>query len=269
MALTQFQINVLRLLTENRVHDNESYIAGGAALNQILRTRRKSNDLDLFHDTTEALQITWNDDKKTLINNGYTVKIEREAISFVEAEISRGKEHLLIQWVRDSAFRFFPLVKDTVLGYTLHPFDLATNKLCAMAGRLEPRDWIDTIECQRHVQPLGYLIWAACGKDPGINPHMLLNDAARLHYSQQEIDSLDFDGSNPSAIQLSIEWKETLKTASAVIADLPEDHFGECILTDSHTLYKGTALQFATDLHAGKIVYRKGSIKGVWPEIIG
>jgi hypothetical protein len=71
MALTEFQITVIRLLMENRRKSDESYIAGGAALNQILKTSRRSHDLDLFHDTSEALQSTWENDRKTLLAGGY------------------------------------------------------------------------------------------------------------------------------------------------------------------------------------------------------
>jgi hypothetical protein len=31
---------------------------------------------------------------------------------------------------------------------------------------LEVRDWIDVIESHDRIQPLGFLAWAACGKDP-------------------------------------------------------------------------------------------------------
>lgn len=80
---------------------------------------------------------------------------------------------------RDSAFRFFPLVEHLDLGLVLHPFDLATNKVLALVGRLEPRDWIDVIECDDRLQPLGYLAWAASGKDPGFTPTGILDGAAR------------------------------------------------------------------------------------------
>ncbi len=79
-----------------------------------------------------------------------------------------------MQWSRDSAFRFFPLVRHDELGLTLHPFDLATNKVLALIGRLEARDWIDVINCHDRIQPLGYLAWAACGKDPGFSPASVL-----------------------------------------------------------------------------------------------
>jgi hypothetical protein len=45
----------------------------------------------------------------------------------------------------------------------LHPFDHATNKILALAGRREARDWIDAIQCHETLQPLGYLAWAASG----------------------------------------------------------------------------------------------------------
>jgi len=50
---------------------------------------------------------------------------------------------LIVEWARDSAFRFFPLIEHEELGATLHQFDLATNKVLALAGRLEVRDWVD------------------------------------------------------------------------------------------------------------------------------
>jgi hypothetical protein len=34
-------------------------------------------------------------------------------------------------------------------------------------ARAVARDWIDVIEGDRSLQPLGSLRWAACGKDPG------------------------------------------------------------------------------------------------------
>ena len=59
MALTPFQRDVCRLLADRRIASGESYVAGGAALNERLSTSRLSRDLDLFHDTEEALAATW------------------------------------------------------------------------------------------------------------------------------------------------------------------------------------------------------------------
>jgi len=92
----------------------ERYVAGGAALNALLSAPRLSRDRDLFHDTDAAIAASW---------------------------------------ARDSAFRFYPLIEDETPGLVLHPFDLATNRVLAMAGRLEVRDWIDVLTCDQKLQP--------------------------------------------------------------------------------------------------------------------
>jgi hypothetical protein len=163
MALTPLQRDVSRLLAESRKASGESYVAGGAALNELLAAPRLSRDLDLFHDTEEALAATWEADRRRLESAGHAVRVLRERPTFVEAEVGRGGESVILQWAQDSAYRFFPLVESEVFGLTLHPFDLATNKVLALVGRVEARDWVDVIHCGERIQPLGYLAWAACG----------------------------------------------------------------------------------------------------------
>src|SRR4029077_17793718 len=89
----------------------------------------------------------------------------------------------------DSAFRFFPVEADPDLGYCLHRADLATNKVLALAGRHEVRDYLDVLFLHRDYLSLGALCWAACGKDQGYNPASLL-DMARRHvcYRQEQLD---------------------------------------------------------------------------------
>ena len=269
MALTEFQITILRLLSEQRKRAGISYIAGGAALNEALKASRRSNDIDIFHDTAEALRTTWDADRKTLLSAGYSLDIVRENPTFIEVVAGKNKDNVLIQWVRDSAFRFFPLIEDVVLGLTLHPFDLATNKVLAMAGRLEPRDWIDTIECHRSLQPFGYLLWAATGKDPGINPDMIISEAARLHYSQAEIDGLDFGPTRFSARELGLEWKQIVNAGKNLVDVLPVENIGACLLKKGTcTLYTGTVEQVEQDLADGNILFHQGTIGGAWPEVL-
>lgn len=108
MALTAIQREVCRLIAENRVASGESYVAGAAALNALLDSPRLSRDVDLFHDTEEALETSWAADRRLLENAGFEVQVLRERPFFVEAQVSRGDSSLLMQWARDSAFRFFP-----------------------------------------------------------------------------------------------------------------------------------------------------------------
>ena len=139
MAVTGFQSEILKRLARLRIDGGETYIA--------------------------ALEKAADRDCDILTKAGYDLVVMRKRDYIVEVRVSRGNDSTELQWVRDSAYRFFPLIEDELLGLTLHPFDLAVNKLLALAGRRVPRDWVDTITCSEDVQPLGFLACAANGKD--------------------------------------------------------------------------------------------------------
>ena len=266
MALTAFQRDVLRLIAASRIESGESYIAGAAALNTILDAPRLSRDLDLFHDTEEALQRTWASDRTLLEAKGLALEVVRERPSFVQAIVRRGREVLSLDWVRESAYRFFPLITHPELGLTLHPFDLATNKVLALVGRVEVRDWIDTIECGEKIQHLGYLAWAACGKDPGYSPPAILEAAARsCRYSGAEVAQLAFAGPTPDAAELARRWHLQLDEARELVTKLPPEHAGCAVLDASGSLYRGEAL--ARDLGRGAVRFHPGAIRGAFPSL--
>lgn len=104
MALTKYQESICRLLASNHIRNGESYVAGGAALNLLTESGRLSRDIDLFHDTSEALQATWDADRLLLQSSGYSLDIIHERASYVEAIIKKGTDAVLVQWTRDSAF---------------------------------------------------------------------------------------------------------------------------------------------------------------------
>lgn len=268
MALTAFQRRICRLIAQNRLSSGESYIAGGTALNALLKAPRISGDIDIFHDTTEALRRSWEQDRNVLTDAGFQISILRETPAYVQALAQSAGERVLMEWARDSAFRFFPLVEDEQMGLTLHPFDLATNKVLALAGRLEIRDWIDVQECSRSIQHLGLLIWAACGKDPGFSPPALLNEASRSsHYSQEEMNRLDFGGAIPDIGALSRQWKATMKEARDLIEMLPAEQAGQCLLTRSGALFTGTTQELKNAIESGKLFWHQGTVGGVLPTV--
>jgi hypothetical protein len=198
-------------------------------LSVALDTQRLSRDLDLFHDTAEAVARTW---------------------------------------ARDSAFRFFPLVEHADLGLTLHPFDLATNKVLALVGRLEARDWVDVIACHERLQPLGYLAWAACGKDPGFTPQGILEHARRSsRYSAEEIATLAFEGPPPSAPDLARRWHGALERAEAIIDRLPAAHVGEAVVSPEGGAFTGPAAAIEAALAASEITFHRGRLGGAWPRV--
>jgi hypothetical protein len=269
MALTEIQRNVCRLLATNRIASGESYVAGAAALNELIDAARVSRDVDLFHDTAEAVVASWDADRMLLEQHGFRISLLRERPLFIEAEIASGNESVLLQWAQDSAFRFFPLVEHEDLGLVLHPFDLATNKVLALVGRLEVRDWVDVIECDVKLQPLGYLAWAACGKDPGFSPHAILEQAGRsAHYSAEEVRELTFRDEAPDAAALSRKWHRILKQAVEVVQRLPSEEVGKCVLLRDGGLYRGDAEAVVDALERDELMFHEGSIRGALPTIV-
>jgi hypothetical protein len=268
MALTTFQRHVCRLLADRRRGEGESYVAGGVALSVALDTHRLSRDLDLFHDTTEAVARAWDLDRARLEEAGCRVEVLRERPGFVAARVTRAADSLVIEWARDSAFRFFPLVEHDALGLTLHPFDLATNKVLALVGRLEVRDWIDVLACDAHLQPLGFLAWAACGKDPGFAPPGLLAQARRSsRYTDAEIATLAFEGPPPRAADLSRQWHLALETADALVARLPAAHAGQAVLTRAGRLFAGTPAELEHALAGDGLSFHPGRLGGALPVV--
>lgn len=268
MALTRLQRAICQLIAKNRVDSGESYVAGGVALNEALGAPRVSRDIDLFHDTNEALSATWAADRALLEQEGFQVEVVREVRGFVQIVAQGLGDSVKMEWVRDSAYRFFPLQLDPTLGVTLHPFDLATNKVLALVGRLEVRDWIDTIESHDRIQPFGYLAWAACGKDPGFSPSSILEFASRSHYSADEVSQLAFAGPPPSARDLSMRWRAMIEEARTVIGALPSPHAGEAVLTSSGELCRDPPDRLRKSLSAGLIRFHQGRIRGAIPTVL-
>jgi hypothetical protein len=269
VALTEFQRRVCRLLADNRIRSGESYVAGGAALNELLHAPRRSRNIDLFHDTEQALAVSWRADRESLETKGYGVDVVRERPTYVEANVRQGSDSVLVQWAHDSAYRFFPLLKHDQLGLVLHPFDLATSRLLALVGRVEPRDFVDTLTCDREVQPLGCLAWAACGKDPGFSPAAILEHAARsVRYSESELRGLDFEGEAPQAAALSQRWHAALATGREIVALLPAREAGRAVMVRDGGLFRGEPEGLRAAIQRDGLAYHEGSIGGAFPRFV-
>ena len=226
MPLTAFQKEVMAVLAGNR--SESSHVAGGLVLNASDDSARFSLDFDFFHDAVEDLVLTSERDVKTLEDAGFVVqKVERDGewskpVSFRKAYVSRGGDKVALDWAKDSAFRFFPIVPDELLGWRLHLFDMATNKALALSARMETRDYVDIVELTRHF-PLESIVWAACGKDPGFNPLSLLKMMIRF----ARIDPLELDkikARKIDPIALKEEWIEVSDSAREEMTLLADEN---------------------------------------------
>ncbi len=224
MPLTPFQQAIARLLASHRTVD--SYLAGGAALHIEPQSKRYSNDLDYFHDSEERVASAFEADRTLLTSEGYDVDVRMHQPGYVRAIIAKGTERTKIEWAHDSAWRFMPPVKDERAGYILHPVDLAVNKVLALAGRDEARDFLDIMDLHDKTLSLGALCWAAAGKDPGFTPHALLDLLKRRgRYRPEDFARLRLREA-PDLAPLKQRWLAALEQAQAFIDARPPSEVG-------------------------------------------
>lgn len=221
MPLTSFQSTIASALAPNR--SEESHLAGGAALHFAPNSKRFSNDLDYFHDSEERVATAFEQDRRTLENLGFTVQIVMNQPGFIRAIVDKRKESTKIEWSHDSAWRFMPAVKSKDAGYVLHSIDLAINKVLALAGRDEARDFIDILHIHEKILPLGALCWAAVGKDPGFSPVSLL-DLLRRRGKYQPEEILRLQLAKPVDLkELKTTWLAALDSAEEFIKECAEE----------------------------------------------
>jgi hypothetical protein len=225
MPLTSFQRELLAALATSDAA-RERYLAGGAALHFSPNSDRYSDDLDFFHDTVSQVGRAFEADRRLLEAEGYQVEVGLSILGFIRAVVSRKAEATRVDWARDSAWRFMPLVRDPLGGFLLHPVDLAVNKILVLAGRDEPRDFVDTLLVHRQVLPLAGLCWAAAGKDPGFTPLSLLELLKRRGRHREE-DLRRLNLARPFDLQAAkAEWIKALDTAEAFARKRPPDELG-------------------------------------------
>jgi hypothetical protein len=232
MPLTTFQKEVIRILVANRTP--ESHIAGGAVINRLETGFRYSDDEVIFHDLAATVAASAEADAKALQGAGCAVEWTIRNEGFYRADVSRGDDHVRLDWTTDSAFRFFPVQLDEEFGYCLHPVDLATNKVLALAGRSEVRDFLDILQLDQDYLSLGAIMWAACGKVPGYTPDLLLDQMNR-HSRYQESD---LKGENLARLvdlqELKRQWFAARERAERLFAQLPAEELG-CLYLDPDT----------------------------------
>lgn len=214
MPVTPFQSEVLAVLAGNR--SEESHFAGGLVLNASPDSARYSHDFDIFHEAAEEVARASQADAASLRTAGFSVEQKcgwEKPTTFRKAVVSRGGEQVEVDWAADSAFRFFPVERDPVLGWRLHLFDMATNKALALSARTETRDYVDIVELHG-TYPLPAICWAACGKDPGFSPLSLLKMMRRFaRIDPAKLDEISARHLDPRV--LKEEWIEMSDYAEA------------------------------------------------------
>ncbi len=212
------------MLAPNRTPD--SHLAGAAALHFRPESKRFSNDLDYFHDSAERVATAFAADRKVLEDNGIAVSVQVAQPGYIRALAEAGDQGVKIEWAHDSAWRFMPAVRLAGAGWALHPVDLAVNKVLALAGRDEPRDFLDVLYAHAELLPFPALLWAAVGKDPGFTPISLL-DLIRRRGRYQPVDFERLHLAAPvEPTALKTQWLAALEGAEAFARSRPSEEAG-------------------------------------------
>ncbi|MCC6586972.1 MAG: hypothetical protein IT168_09800 [Bryobacterales bacterium] len=245
---------MLRLLAAQRSPD--SYIAGGVALNR--EGPRYSGDVDIFQDSETRVQAASVADVKALTAAGLDLAWRRIQSGRREAVVSGLDDRMMLEWVQDSAFRFFPVQADELFGFVLHPVDLATNKASAAADRREPRDILDLVTVHETILPLGAVVCAAVGRFPGQSPEEMLADITRhSRFTAEEFRVLATE--QPiDATSLHRRIRQMLEDAEKFIQALPSDAVGLVFLEAGKPVQPDPKRVQTYQVHAG-------SVGGVWP----
>jgi hypothetical protein len=261
VPLTEFQCEVLCLLAPNRAPD--SYLAGGAALHFATNSQRFSNDLDFFHDSEERVAAAFAADAAVLGRAGLGVDVELSQPGHIRALVTQGGDATRIDWAHDSSWRFMPPVRVEGGGYLLHDIDLAINKLLALAGRDEPRDYVDILYVHDRILALGALCWAAAGKDPGFTPHSLVDLLKRRgRPRQEELDRLHLV--EPlDVVSAKGRWLSALEEAELFIESRPAAELGCLYYSADRDAF--VVPEADVDLAAQGMMVHFGSPGGVLP----
>ena len=261
MPLTAFQQSILHLLAQNRSPD--SYVAGAAVIHQSAGSLRFSEDLDFFHDVADSVAQSAQFDVEVLERHGLRVEWILQQPTFLRATVSQDDRTLRLEWAQESAFRFFPVEQDELCGYRLHLADAATNKVLALAGRNEARDFVDVLHLDQAYLSLGTLCWAACGKDQGFTPDFLLDQMNRhAAFTQEEIDRLAL--ASPLHLPaLKRQWLQGMEQAQKLVEALPASELGCLYLDKSAT---PTSPDPSSEGFA-QLERHFGRVQGAWPTI--
>lgn len=172
--LTPFQKQILTAVGHSPLKPS-FYLTGGTALAAYYLQHRYSEDLDFFTDSQEAVPgvaAIMGDIAREL---GATAEFTRTFPTFIECFlVDPDGERVKLDFAFDTPFRLLPTEMDSRFGIQVdNATDIACNKLSALFGRYESKDFVDVFFICQELMPFSELFAKAQQKHVGMTNYWL------------------------------------------------------------------------------------------------
>lgn len=205
--LTALQVEIAGLLSQLPEADT-FVLAGGGALIARGLVDRSTRDLDYFATSPAAVERLLPALEERLRHHGLTVTRKRDVPGFVRLEISSSDgETVEVDLSHDA--RMYP-AETTDLGPTLSVDELAADKMLALYGRAEARDFID-VAALLATYPATRLLELAASKDRGFTIERFRESLAAIHRLRAEDFAVDPDQVDTLRSRFDA-WRDELAT---------------------------------------------------------
>lgn len=172
--LTPFQKRILTALGRSDLASS-FYFTGGTALTVHHLQHRFSEDLDFFAVAQGAVSGVTTILSEVVNDLGATVEFRRTFPTFVECFVTDAAgERVKLDFAFDSPYRLLPTETDPEYGIQVdNVVDLSSNKLAALFGRIEAKDFVDVYFICRELMPFPELYRHASQKHVGMTNYWL------------------------------------------------------------------------------------------------
>lgn len=209
-VLTPLQASLLREIGGSPLKDL-FYLTGGTALSAFHLGHRYSEDLDFFTPDPTAVERVPPLLQEIARALNVEITFTRMLDSFLEGFLlSASGERVEMDFAQESPFRLEPTRIDDDFGIQVDGvIDIAANKLSALFGRAEPKDFVDVYFICREVMSRERLLELTRQKHLGIDDYWLavaLKRAERVALLPRMIKPLSL----PKMKEYFLEWAREL-----------------------------------------------------------
>lgn len=219
--LTPFQKRILKAIGHSPL-SSVFYLTGGTTLAAYYLQHRFSEDLDFFTDSQEAVTgVT------TLISDVAQVleaeiDITRTFPTFVECFLQDVLgERVKMDFAFDTPFRLLPTQIDQQFEIHIdNVTDISCNKLSALFGRAEAKDFVDVYFICQELMPFSELYPLAQQKHVGMTNYWLaqaMRSVKRIQFLPRMIKPVTIPELNAFFLNLAQELMNTIDDNSAMI----------------------------------------------------